>query len=242
MRTTRERDLCTGITAVRLAGELNRNTVTTVRAAIDKAAAECPAAVLVDLSELTRIGPAMVSVFGTATYRAQEWWGVPVLLHGAPPETRRQLSSFRSFVTVYETETQALAALYHTRFPRWASRRVAPVPEGPAAARALLDEVCQAWSLPRLRDPARLIAGELATNAVLHAGTDFDVTAGLTRRYLRIGVRDGTGADAGLVAGPGRGLGAVEAFSTGWGVIRVPDGKVVWAMIVAPAAEPELRG
>ena len=46
-----------------------------------------------------------------------------------------------------------------------------PVGGAPAHARNVVTQGCLQWELPRLLAPAGLIAGELVTNAVQHAGT-----------------------------------------------------------------------
>ena len=83
-------------------------------------------------------------------------------------------------------------------------------------------------------DDAVLLTSELATNAVEHARTPFDVT--LTRRpgELRVVVAD----ECGELPSPrtvtptsvgGRGLQLVASLSSEWGAESVPDdGKIVW--------------
>lgn len=241
MRTTTQRDLDSGVTTVRVTGELLRATLATVRAAIGKAAAECPTAVLVDLSQVDTANASHLTVFVTATYEAQSHWGVPVLLYAAKPPVRTGMDIFRSFVAVYEDEWQARTAL-RAYVPRWMRQHLTPDPGNAAVARALAGEACLMWNLRELQSPARLIAAELAANAIRHAATDFDIMVAYTGRYLRIAVRDGSsqlpraagtprpGAGS-APAGSVRGLCAVEAFSTHWGATRVRDGKIVWALI-----------
>src|SRR5690348_11987684 len=107
MRSAAERSLETGVTTVRLIGEMTRTTMTTVRTAIAKAAAECPTAVVVDLTEFQRGDPFPLSVFASATHQAQATWGVPVLLCAADAEITRELRSFRSFVALYDDHWRA---------------------------------------------------------------------------------------------------------------------------------------
>jgi hypothetical protein len=108
---------------------------------------------------------------------------------------------------------------------------------GPADSRRFVTETLVAWGRADLVDDAAVIASELATNAEVHARTDFTVT--ISRRpdgAIRVAVRD-----ASLVPpqprhpavddGSGRGLGLVEAMAAGWGADLFPDGKVVWAQL-----------
>jgi hypothetical protein len=79
---------------------------------------------------------------------------------------------------------------------------------------------------------AALVTSELATNAVLHARTGFDVGVGSNGEVV-ISVSD---LDPGLplhgVPGPdatgGRGILIVASTSDAWGVEQRPNGKRVW--------------
>jgi serine phosphatase RsbU (regulator of sigma subunit) len=83
-------------------------------------------------------------------------------------------------------------------------------------------------------DDAELIAGELVTNALLHAGPPAELVLRLSPRRARLEVRDSSpvppvrprpGADAMT----GRGLHFVEALARDWGVTAHASGKAVWA-------------
>jgi anti-sigma regulatory factor (Ser/Thr protein kinase) len=81
---------------------------------------------------------------------------------------------------------------------------------------------------------AKLVISELATNAVVHAGTPFTVSLRPNGSTLRISVRDWSAArplvrNAELSDLSGRGLYLVAAMAHEWGVEADPDGKTVWA-------------
>jgi anti-sigma regulatory factor (Ser/Thr protein kinase) len=85
------------------------------------------------------------------------------------------------------------------------------------------------------RDRLLLIVSELATNALLHASTSFEVCVH-NSRPLRLDVIDGApGLPQPRVAAPddcsGRGLALVEALSTRWGVDQRGAGKCVWCEV-----------
>lgn len=88
-------------------------------------------------------------------------------------------------------------------------------------------------------DRARVVASELATNAVLHAGTSFELTVRVADDAW-IEVSDGAPADLPRRADPsderpgGMGLYLVDAMAAEWGVERDPDRKVVWARLTGP--------
>ena len=243
-----ERDLATGVTTVRLDGALTPGRLTALQYALGKAAAECPAAVIVDLNGLSQAPPHLLSIFATTAHQAQRSWGVPVLLCAAGPEVIDGLGPFRGFVAHYESHWQALLAV-RAHVPRWMWDHFAPVPASAQAARRLVDDACQAWELPELRDRALLVASELAANAIRHALTDYDVTVAHTGRYLRIAVQDGSTTLPQLVQDPkrsggivppgaGRGLRIVAGAATHWGTTRLPTGKIVWSLLRDHTARP----
>jgi anti-sigma regulatory factor (Ser/Thr protein kinase) len=86
---------------------------------------------------------------------------------------------------------------------------------------------------PEVADLAVLLASELATNAVLHAGTSFEVRVELRGSQLRVEVID-TGEHLPVVKryGPesptGRGLRLLESGASRWGVEPRAAGKAVW--------------
>ena len=236
-----DRNLDTGVTTVRLTGGLTPGNVPEVRTVIAKAAAECPAAVVVDLAGLCHDDDPHLTVFAAATHDAQLHWGVPVLLCEAGPELRRGLGAFRTFVAVYEDRAQAALAV-HANVPRWISRHLPGDAAGASVARAVTGEACLTWGLPDLRNPARSVASELTANAVMHAPGESDLTVVHTGRYLRIAVQDTSPAmpritetppatSAVMPPGSGRGLRIVAALSTHWGATPVSGGKIVWALL-----------
>jgi anti-sigma regulatory factor (Ser/Thr protein kinase) len=80
---------------------------------------------------------------------------------------------------------------------------------------------------------AGLLASELATNAVMHAGTGFTMVADLAPSSLRVEVEDGS-EDLPAVrnmrpnAVGGRGLHLVKELASRWGTETLPSGKRVW--------------
>jgi histidine kinase-like protein len=111
-----------------------------------------------------------------------------------------------------------------------------------SAARALVGDVCRAWDLAHLEPAARLITSELATNAIMHARSAFDVTVAYTGLYLRIAVQDGSPEQPrpapARPSGPvtrvgGNGLLFIAELAVHWGWVAVPTGKIVWALLRA---------
>ena len=118
-------------------------------------------------------------------------------------------------------------------------------------ARRFVSDTLSAWDADGMSWTAMLLVTELATNAVLHASTPYDVS--LERRgdgTLRLGVTDGSvrkprARDYAVDATTGRGLGLVGSLAIAWGTSALPSGKTVWCDIAPEApdgmsAEPDL--
>lgn len=105
-----------------------------------------------------------------------------------------------------------------------------------AARRFVTDAVIDAGAIDLL-DDARLLVSELATNAVVHARTEFSVTVHVGPGGVHVEVQDGDErvpplgphSPSGLAGGEhGRGLQLLEAAATDWGYRRLDHGKAVW--------------
>ena len=121
-----------------------------------------------------------------------------------------------------------------------------PEPAAVAAARKFVRETLQSWLHPGpgpaedtgLVDDAVLLTSELVTNAIVHAGTDVQVTCKLAGSAVEVVVRDRHPAR--MVPGPakydqipaertgGRGLLLPSALASAWGVSYGTDTKAVW--------------
>lgn len=80
---------------------------------------------------------------------------------------------------------------------------------------------------------AVLLTSELATNAVLHARTDFDVGLCVTKSTVRIAVSDRSSRPPTPIvvdgdATSGRGLRLLDLLASRWGTEMTPTGKSVW--------------
>jgi anti-sigma regulatory factor (Ser/Thr protein kinase) len=96
-------------------------------------------------------------------------------------------------------------------------------------------EVLQGWGHPRtLLDDAKLVVSELATNAVVHAGSPFSVAIRPEGSSVRLSVSDGTRARASVsrddrVGISGRELRLIDMLAVEWVVDVAQEGKTVWA-------------
>jgi anti-sigma regulatory factor (Ser/Thr protein kinase) len=109
-------------------------------------------------------------------------------------------------------------------------------PEAPSAARRFVTSLLarRPYGDRVAAADVRLVVSELATNAVIHAGTSFSVAVCCNGSAIRIEVQDASGAAPVMrankpTARSGRGLLLVDAVTRDWGVEPGPDGKIVWA-------------
>lgn len=102
-------------------------------------------------------------------------------------------------------------------------------------ARAFVERVLVQHDLQDLVDDARVVVGELVTNALKHANTPFTVTVAAAGASVRVEVQDGSGSlpvltVAGCADTSGRGIALVDVLSSEWGVTpHIGVGKTVWA-------------
>ena len=120
----------------------------------------------------------------------------------------------------------------------WSHETVLAAEPGSASeARALVLQHLVEHRLLYLVDDVRMVASELAANAVLHARTAFTLTLEGRVRSVLLTVRDGSPtppqpsrAGPGGFGTSGRGLVIVNLLSESWGVTRWHgDAKSVWA-------------
>ncbi len=125
-----------------------------------------------------------------------------------------------------------------TGSPDWAYLQSWPgVPGDIASARHFVARHLERHNLHGLVDGVTLVVSELATNAVLHAGTPFTVTLARTDGDVVLGVADGSEAlphrmqsDQGALGGRGLFLVGVHAQEYGVTAQDPPgSGKLVWA-------------
>jgi anti-sigma regulatory factor (Ser/Thr protein kinase) len=119
-------------------------------------------------------------------------------------------------------------------------RRFAATPGSVREARGFLQRAIAGVVDAQTSNELTLVLSELATNAVRHAGTPFEVVVAADDP-VRIEVLDGSTDD--LVArdasdAGGRGLPIIDQLCDRWGVRLVDEGKCVWCERDLSAAHP----
>lgn len=119
-----------------------------------------------------------------------------------------------------------------------ASRTFQPDPSEVFSARHFVADALAGWGLES--DDLPLLVSELATNAVLHARSDFEVTVVHFGKRVRVEVFDqNTRLPYFAVAPPdaysGRGLMLLRELASAWGVDSHSDvGKTIWFELDLP--------
>lgn len=234
-----------GCLVVTLTGSIDLFSAPQIQRALLKDLSEEPLALICDLSGVQELDPVCATVFATVVnHPSSRWPATSFLLCSAQPLVAEVLGllTVPHFLQLYASLQDALdAALARPPYLR-DELVLAPIPTAAAAARAFVREVCRYWqlALPDTTpvDRAVLVAGELVTNAVIHARTELRLRAELRGDRLHLAVRDGSPRLLRLVtirdpgAEDGRGLWLVEQLARAWGVNRHPDGgKVVWCVL-----------
>ncbi|MCU1593857.1 MAG: putative sensor protein [Frankiales bacterium] len=113
-----------------------------------------------------------------------------------------------------------------------------PEPQSVPAARRFVRTALDELGVPGALDAAEMLVSEAATNAVLHARTDFVVEVAREGERVRVSVADSSPVlprqrDYGIDATTGRGVRLIATLAAAWGVDRTPEGKTVWFEIDA---------
>ena len=108
-------------------------------------------------------------------------------------------------------------------------------PVSASRARCFVRHQLSEHDLVHLSDDVELVVSELATNAMVHARTDFTVLLhGFVEPTLLLEVEDGSDVtpariDAHILDIHGRGLAILDLLCRDWGIDALPNGKSVWA-------------
>ncbi|MGW0519076.1 STAS domain-containing protein [Crossiella sp. NPDC003009] len=221
---------------LRVEGLLDSSSYPQLRDVLLHAVDPAPHALVVDLSRLSALTPAPLSVFAVVRLSVARWPGVPVLLAEPGPELRAVMdrSTVLEFVPVFPTVPAALASVLDTP-PRNRARFSVPVCRvSPQWVAEVVGEVCRNWGVPASAAAATSVAERLIFEAL--AG-DASWSEGL---LLRVELCDGLLTVAVRVDDPflpqlgggfdrGRELAAVAHT---WGYTPTGDGRrVAWATI-----------
>jgi anti-anti-sigma factor len=231
-------ELAHPVAVVRASGVLDAYSAADLRTALLECVVDQPEGVVLDADGLAVTDDVALTVLASVARQSERWPGARFALAGANQHVVASVHrlGLERYVIICPDWSTAVAALAQRPAP--ASRRdyITPDRHAPGAARAAVDEFCTEHRVVG-GDAAQLVASELVTNAVVHAGTPIELTLRLVSPLLHIAVRDG---GDGQVKIPdivdessisGRGLLLVDAMATAWGSVIPERGKVVWATV-----------
>lgn len=224
---------------VTLRGELDLRGAAPLRTALLKCLADQPEALLVDLAGMTTADHTSLAVFTAVVRQAAMWPGTPVLFYAPAPATAALLAHGRfGRLMVHNSRADALEAIDAGQVTTLSVvDQLLPVSGTARHARNMVTDSCSRWGLFHLIGPGSLVASELVTNAIMHAGTMMTFRITLRQRYVHIAVHDGSPAaprmmtELDAMAPGGRGLQLVAKMAAHWGWLPSRDGKVVWATL-----------
>jgi anti-anti-sigma regulatory factor/anti-sigma regulatory factor (Ser/Thr protein kinase) len=231
------------VAVLRVSGVLDLVTSDALRHAVARSLSAQPETLLVDVADLEISDPMGLAALSDVICRTAEWPAVPIVLCGAGADTAAAITASPDCVSVGTADScrKALREAAEEPEPRRIRVRLRPVPDACRQVRHLVNQACAVWQRRDVAATAALVATELVANVVRHAHTTMEFTVGLRDGRMWLTVRDGSRhlpkpADPALTDAGGRGLRLVRELSESWGVLPVPDGKVVWTRLVTGAA------
>ncbi|GAA2598916.1 hypothetical protein GCM10010435_92980 [Winogradskya consettensis] len=228
------------VAVLRVSGVLDDLTRGALAQAVARSLSAQPESLLIDVATLDVPDAASLTMLEDLVCRPAQWPPVPIVLCGAGPDMTRALAGWpaRDAVTTALSCDDALARARDEPEPRRVRVRLRPVPDACRQVRQLVTQTCTGWQHREVASTAALVATELVANVVRHAHTTMDFTLGLRDGLVCLTVRDGSRLlprpkDPGVAEAGGRGLHLVRELTEAWGVLPVPDGKVVWTQLAA---------
>jgi hypothetical protein len=231
-----------GACVLTVSGEFSLRSAGLVEREVSKALADT-GRVLLDVSGLRLSWVPAVAVFPSILARAGGWPFARLVLFGAGPELARSINALRVSTTVPVAPDEAAAHRLLERRPPTVTRYTdldrarSPL----RGARLFVEAACADWRCDAIREDAVLVASELVSNAVLHAGPGCRLTIRYTALGMTVAVRDdrpdlmpplhSIDPDRAPDRRRGHGLQAVAAASRHWGITPGQSSKTTWAYL-----------
>ncbi|WP_374022483.1 STAS domain-containing protein [Mycobacterium sp. HNNTM2301] len=222
-------------------GVLDSSTYRGLRDTVIKAALDQPAAVVVDVDQLTVPTETAWTVFTSARWHVSTWPDVPILLVSTKPSVRRAImkTGVTRYVPVYASRGLALDAARGTsRHVRRRARTELPRSNGTLAmARTVVTDWLTEWDQRVLAPVATTVATVFIENTLDHTESAPVLIVESHRGAVTVAVEDGNDQlplrheDARRGAEIVSGLAIVSALCRTWGATPTSSGKTVWAMV-----------
>lgn len=225
---------------LKVSGVLDLVTGPALQLAVRRSMALQPEMLLIDIAELHIADPPGLDALSAVVEQTAAWPDLPIVICGAGPDAIRLISAAPGCARlgIAPDRATALAEAGTTPPLRRFRVRLRPVPDACRQVRQVVVQACATWQHKEFAATGALIATELVANVVRHAHTTMEFTVGLRGDRLSLSVRDGSRrlpkpADPRHSDAGGRGLRLVRDLTDAWGVLPIPDGKVVWTHISA---------
>lgn len=228
------------VSVVRVTGSLDVAAARTVRGFLLSCLADQPVALVVDLSGVSVADDLALTMLPAMGRDAAEWPGAELLLCAPDPLVRAALDRVGATgqLPIFRVRHEALAVAARRPAVRRLGRPLPATVDAPGQARELLVRAGGDWRLPlEVVQVAQVIATELVSNAVLHAGTAIDFSVTLRQDRIHVAVWDGDPSPPRRSTirnerdDHGRGLQLVDGLAARWGYLPASEGKVVWASV-----------
>lgn len=149
LRTRVDRGVGADIVTLSVRGDLDFARATTVRAALLKALADCPVAIIVDLTECHVQAPAALAVFPTIAQRHTLDPSLVIAVAGlSEDEDARALAALGRIPTYPNVHTAYAALKADVVSARRAGDSTQPTPHAPQRSAAIDERACWEWRLP----------------------------------------------------------------------------------------------
>lgn len=161
-----------------------------VRKAVHKLLPECPAAILIDLSEMSHVPRLVQMTLLSLAIEAGQEPAIPLGFCTANPDVARELAQNGPTMRVFRDVAEARHALTSSAHGTWwIQRQLGSGSGAPSAAAGHIAEACQAWGLSETQMAARTVGFHLVSFA--RGPYELHLTVSLRpRQQLLINVRN----------------------------------------------------
>lgn len=222
---------------IRPVGSLTMRNRRRLRSSVLKCLADCPTAVIVDLSECRLADLLAAAVFVAVRREAAAGPGINVLLCGASGELATRIMSLDPRQPSYETRRQAIDAIDSgPMVPSWRQQRLRVEPETASLAGCMIADACVDWHLPDLIYAARAVMFDLVRAAFVCSPAELRIIVSQRPTGLLLSIRAqvlaGHWSDCALDAEPQRRTDAIPpAQSVTYYQTVIGNDHLNWALI-----------
>jgi anti-anti-sigma regulatory factor len=166
-----------------------------LRSTVLKCLADCPTAVVVDLSDCELADRLAAAVFVAVRREAAAGPAINVLLCGATGAMAERIEALDPGQSAGQTRQEAIGAIDRgLAVTTWRRERFAVAPEATSLAGCLVADACVDWNLPDLVHPARAVMFDLVHDAYVCSPTELRVIVSQRPGGLVLSVRSHTPA------------------------------------------------